>query len=288
MFFFPNYNKPGKGVNKRDPNQPRITTFFEILPRKLWNLCKVNLLSLIVAIPFFIVTMIVTGVVSAKIVSPLMASSNFASYDSSTFALLDLGLRAVFSAMFAIFYGMGPVTAGSTYIIRNYGREEHCWLISDFFEKLWANFRQSLVIWLVDLAAFFLLTVAIDFYMKSGVYLLAYILVFVAIVYTLMHLYIYQILITFDLSLKHIFKNSLIFALAKAPKNLLLLLINLLVHIIIPLVAILVTANPTVVIAYIALEIFLLPALTSFTTNFFIYSDIETYINLALESENKE
>lgn len=288
MFFFPNYNKPGKGVNKRDPNQPRITTFFEILPRKLWNLCKVNMLSLIVAIPFFIVTLIVTGIISSRIVNTLytLASSN-PEYQT-TFALLDLLLRVVLSWLFAVFYGMGPVTAGATYIIRNYGREEHCWLISDFFERFKSNFKQSIVVWLIDLAALFMITVAIDFYMNAGIYILAFILIFIAFVYTLMHLYIYQILITFDLPLKHIFKNSLLFALAKAPKNLLLLLINIAVHIGIPVVAVLFVQNPTVTIVIVLLEVLLLPSLTSFTTNFFIYSDIETYINLAQESEDSE
>lgn len=288
MFFFPNYNKPGKGVNKRDPNQPRLTTFFEILPRKLWNLCKVNMLSLIVAIPFFIVTFIVIGIISSRIVNTLytMVSSN-PEYET-TFALLDLLLRVILSWLFAVFYGMGPVTAGVTYIIRNYGREEHCWLISDFFERFKSNFRQSIVVWIIDLAALFLLTVAIDFYMNAGIYVLAFILIFIALLYTLMHLYIYQILITFDLSLKHIFKNSLIFALAKAPKNLLLLLINIAVHIVIPIVAVVFIQNTTVIIIIALLEILLLPALTSFTTNFFIYSDIETYINLAQDSEDQQ
>lgn len=287
MLFFPNYNKPGKGVNKRDPNQPRITTFFEILPRKIWNLCKVNMLSLVTAIPFFIVTMFITGIISTRFISPLSAVANDPEF-ASAIVLLDLGSRVILSSIFAVFYGMGPVSAGATYIIRNYGREEHCWLVSDFFEKFKSNFKQSIVVWIIDLAALFLLTVAIDFYMKSGIYILAFILVFVALIYTLMHLYIYQIMITFELSLKHIFKNSLIFALAKAPKNFLLLLISILVHIGIPVAAMLISHNPMVAIVFVLLEILLLPALTSFTTNFFIYSDIEKYINLAQKSETEE
>lgn len=287
MFFSPNYNKPGKGVNKRDPNQPRITTFFEILPRKLWNLCKVNMLSMVVSIPFFIVTMIITGIISSRIINPISAIANNAELESAI-VLLDLALRVVLSLLFTVFYGMGPVTAGSTYIIRNYGREEHCWLVSDFFERFKSNFKQSIVVWIIDLAALFLLTIAIDFYMNAGIYILSFMIIFVAIVYTLMHLYIYQILITFDLPLKNIFKNSLIFAMAKAPKNLLLLLITIMVHIVIPIAAVLITQNPIAILVIILLELILLPALTSFTTNFFIYSDIEKYINLARKSETEE
>ena len=285
--FFPNYNKPGKGVNKRDPNQPRITTFFEILPRKLWDLCKVNMLYMIAAIPFFVVTLIITGVISSRITNSLSVSLNDPSLEL-TLALLDILMRVVLSLLFTVFYGLGPATAGATYIIRNYGREEHCWLVSDFFERFKSNFKQSFVIWIIDLAALFLLTVAIDFYMNSGIYILAVILMFVALVYTLMHLYIYQVMITFELPLKHILKNSLIFALGKAPKNFLLLLISALVHIIIPVAAFFITQSVVAIFVVILLEIIILPALTSFTTNFFIYSDIEKYINLAQQSDNAE
>jgi len=56
-----NYDKPGKGVNKRDTNQSRISIFFELLWRKFWKLCKVNMFYLITSIPTFIVTVIIMG-----------------------------------------------------------------------------------------------------------------------------------------------------------------------------------------------------------------------------------
>ncbi len=287
MFFYSNYNKPGKGVNKRDPNQPRITTFFEILPRKLWDLCKVNMLYMIAAIPFFLFTIIITGVISSRISNFFYVSLGDPSLEP-TFALIDIGLRVIISLLFTIFYGLGPATAGTTYIIRNYGREEHCWLVSDFFEKFRTNFKQSFCIWAIDLAALFLLTIAIEFYMNSEIYILAFIVIFAALVYTIMHLYIYQIMITFDLSLKHILKNSLIFALAKAPKNILLLLISVLVHIVIPVAVVVITQSVIAALVIVLLELLILPSLTSFMSNFFIYSDIEQYIKLALESEHQD
>ena len=41
MFFY-DYSKPGKGVNKRDPNQTPIFTFFDILHIKL--VCQFDIL----------------------------------------------------------------------------------------------------------------------------------------------------------------------------------------------------------------------------------------------------
>ena len=45
--FFNNYSKPGKGVNKRNPEQPRMQIFFDVLPRKLWDLLKLHILLFI-------------------------------------------------------------------------------------------------------------------------------------------------------------------------------------------------------------------------------------------------
>ncbi len=69
--FFNNYSKPGKGVNKRNPEQPSIQVFYDVLPRKLWDLFKLNVLYLLTAIPFFIVTMIIAGAVSSPIIDGL-------------------------------------------------------------------------------------------------------------------------------------------------------------------------------------------------------------------------
>ena len=144
---FNNYSKPGKGVNKRNSNQPRIQVFFEVLPRKLWDLIKLNMLYMLTAIPLFIVTMVVVGVVSSVIIDTLATQ-----FDNVSLVYWDLILRVVFAFLFMIFLGQGPVTAGDTYIIREHGREHPCWLISDFFERFKSNFKQGILLWIIDLA----------------------------------------------------------------------------------------------------------------------------------------
>ncbi len=285
--FFNSYNKPGKGVNKRDPNQPRMTTFFEILPRKIWPLCKANMLHLLTAIPFFVVTMIVMGIISSKVIN--LFSTVFGEEEfGSTLMILDVVMRWFLAILFTVFFGQGPVTAGVTYIIRNYAREEHCWPVSDFFEKTKENFKQSICLWIIDLIFLYVATVAFVFYWTSANYILAFLLIWVAIIYIVMHIYIYQIMITFDLPLKHVVKNSFIFTFSNAPKNLLLLLIVVAVHMVLPYIALFCYSDKAIIVLLVwaLLELILLPALTSFMTNFFIYPSIEKYINLANENKN--
>ena len=109
--FFNNYSKPGKGVNKRNPDQPRIQVFFDVLPRKLCDLFKLNILYLLTAIPFFIVTMIVVGVISAPLVDAIATE-----LANTELIYMDVVLRFAFAFLFMIFLGQGPVTAGYTYL----------------------------------------------------------------------------------------------------------------------------------------------------------------------------
>ncbi|MEG0570734.1 MAG: DUF624 domain-containing protein [Oscillospiraceae bacterium] len=48
---FGNYSKPGKGVNKDEPQKKRFFYFFELYFRKFWGLIKLNLLFVLTSLP---------------------------------------------------------------------------------------------------------------------------------------------------------------------------------------------------------------------------------------------
>ncbi len=273
-----NYSKPGKGVNKRDPNQSRLQIFKEILPRKLWDLIKLNMLYLLISIPFFIVTMVIVGVVSSPI-SDLFASM----VDNTVLISIDIVLRVVFAFLFMIFLGQGPVTAGYTYIIREHGREHPCWLISDFFERVKSNFRQGILLWFIDLTAFYILVVAFKFYMQNGIFILQYVILLIGVVYVMMHIYVYQMMVTFNLPLKSILKNSFILAIVKVPINLFILLFNIIMYVAIPVIVFFTVTGIWWMFLLFVAEVFIFPPVTAFIASFCIDPILDKYINI----ENK-
>ena len=98
--FFKNYDRPGPGVQPRNPDEPRIKIFWDIFPRKLWNLFKLNLLYLLVSIPFILVTMIIAGVISTPVISSLasdLTAIELSGYDSL--------IRFIVAFLFMIFWG---------------------------------------------------------------------------------------------------------------------------------------------------------------------------------------
>lgn len=295
-----NYVRPGKGVNKRDPNQSRISIFFELLFRKLGELCKVNIAYLIVCIPTFVLTMICMSVVSGRIVQaalPAIAKIlELPAVDMSNPELLrlavkiDLIIRVWFAFLFTVFLGQGPVTAGYTYILRNYGREEHVWLFSDWFEHTRKNFLQSLLVWVIDIVAFCIIVIAVSTYIELGgaATYLAGLVSGIFLLYVMMHFYIYQLMITFKNSIKDIFRNALIMAMQKTPRNLLLLLILFAVHVGVPVLGLFLGWEGKNWLIFLAVEVLILAAVSGFTTNFFVYPQLEEYINAAKEDEKSE
>lgn len=278
------YSKPGKGVEKREPNQPRIKLFFEILRRKLWNLCKVNLLYLISSVPTFLITFLVMLILSADFVNGIIptieSASKVLNADHNALTMILYVFFAIaFAFLFQLFFGQGPTTAGITCILRNYANEEHVWMISDWWKYTKSNFCQGLIVWLVDLVVISVLTVAFRFYSSLGglALLVSCIIAFFALLYIMMHFYIYQLMITFKNSVKNIFKNALLLAMAEYGKNLLILFSLIVVHIGIPYMAIKFGWNIALWFAFIMAEILVLPAISGFVINFIIYPQLQKY-----------
>ncbi len=234
-FFTPSFDKPGKGIDKDAPQKRSFFRFFDIVSRKFWKLGSLNMLYVLTALPTMFIIFWLSGIISGSI----LMSDTIQAYKESEqsyyflFMEIDLIVRLGFSFLFMIFWGMGPVTAGATYILRNYAKEAHAWLWSDFVKAFKDNFKQSLGVFLIDVLAFLILYTAFVVYgqIPGMIGSMRYVIVMIIIVYTLMHPYIYQLMITFDMKFKDLYKNALLFAIGKLPSNLFVTLIVLAIHV---------------------------------------------------------
>ena len=200
--FSRNYSKPGKGVSKNEPQKAAIFTLFEIYFRKFWNLMVLNLLYFLVsALPIVIVAGLqapfILGYFSANTNDPSMLP--FFVIISCIFVVLGIG-------------NIGPLHAGFIYIVRNYAEERHAFIWHDFIQCAKANLKQGLAAMLIDYAVSLLL--CFNMYainaMGSSVYInIISALNFSAfIIFIMMHMYVYQIMITFELSIWQIYKSA--------------------------------------------------------------------------------
>ncbi len=287
--FFGNYSKPGKGINKPDPNRPITATFFELLPLKLWSLVKSNTLHMLASIPILLIIMIASGILTTPVINRLSAA--IADEQASLLLfLIDILFRFIISLIFAVFLGTGPFSGGFVYLLRELGQDRHIWLFSDYFKSIKSNFKQGICLLIIDIAVFMLTAISLNYYLQTKAFFLVWFINICAFIYLMMHMYIYQMMITFDLKLRHILKNALVLTFIELPKNLLLFAILLVIHIVLPLVALFTIKNIAVIVIYILLELLILPSFTGFIVNFFIHPTLNKYVadvNPESDTENK-
>lgn len=213
MGLFFNFDKEGPGVSKDAPKKKGIFLYTELFFRKFSLLLKANMLYFAVSLPVMaIYNFIIINALSA--VLPQAWQENV------------WQLSLILTAIVTILWGTGPFTAGYTFLLRNFAREEHVWLSSDFFEKSKECIKLGITVLLCDIAVMLLGINAFNVYyelLKQGYAFAKYSLVALVIfltMYTFMHYYVYEFGVTFENRVRKILKNSLVMAVATLPANL--------------------------------------------------------------------
>ncbi len=224
-------SRPGKGVSKNEPEKRGFFRFFELFFDKFFKLLQLNCIYFVCLLP------LILGIYYSIIINPLMEGwADVLKYPPLVFTPTVIGTVLLFVSIFLT----GPATAGFTYVIRNMQRKEHSWVFSDFFEQFKKNFVQGIAMSTLDIVCYIVLYVALMFYMfimpvdapemGSIIPILGSVFVVaVTILFTWTHFYIYTMMVTFKLDFNKLFKNSLIFSIAKLPLNLLISLLLALV-----------------------------------------------------------
>lgn len=120
---------------------------------------------------------------------------------------------------------IGPATCGLVYILRNFANEKPVFMVSDFFDAFKSNFKQGFVIGLFDLLTTGIASVALIWYIANQQLSIAMaiplvICIIVEVLLMFMRFYTYLMTVTVELPIKHILKNSFIFAFLGLKSNL--------------------------------------------------------------------
>ncbi len=215
---------------EKDHEKRGLFAFLDILIRKFLPLMNINFLYLVFSLPYilflFWFSPLNAGSVSAM--SPQIAAA-FEAFSPRTAVLTDMILRFIFAVLILVLWGSGPASAGIAYILRNYSRNEFAWVWADFIGTIRENLKQSFAVLAIDIIALFLFSIMVSFYasMASGAMLVFMMIAigFFFVMFTLMHFYIYQFMVTYENTLKQIYKNALMFALIKLIPNLLIFVV---------------------------------------------------------------
>ena len=234
LFNLFNMNRDRLYDAEEEDTSPTLKRYFKLLGRKFWRLISVNLLMLPMIVPILLAIYFYLGsdttpiennplfsqLYGANLISQTPASTtllnifgaqlNVPVYENTTTYVL-IGIVLVF---LVITFGWQNV--GITYILRSLVRGEPVFLFSDYFYAIKRNLKQGFFMGLLDVAVIFLL--GFDYFYFSSLPssffndFCFFAILLIAVLYFFMRLYIYLMLVTFDLSIRKILKNALIFS----------------------------------------------------------------------------
>ena len=218
------YGKAGKrDYSEMDMPKTRLSLFFLVLKDRLFDLIKVNFLQLLFWIPFMVWTFINVAAIQSLGAEEAPTPEALSAMRSYLFMWL-VGLVPCIAIT-------GPSSAGAAYVMRNWARDQHAYLWSDFKDAFLHNWKQALPVSVLTSLVPLVAYTAIQYYggqsRQNPILFIPLAIVFMAVLlFTLMLPLLYPMMIGYELSLGNIFRNAFLMASASLPKMILCRLIT--------------------------------------------------------------
>ena len=224
------YGKAGKhDYTEMDMPKTRVSLFFLVLKDHIFNLIKVNLLQVVFWIPFMIWTFINLAAIQSIDVESIMAQEGGAMEIMNAIAsYLVMWLIGLIPCL-AI---TGPSSAGAAYVMRNWARDQHAFLFSDYKDAFRSNWKQALGVSCITALVPTLVYTGVTYYSQmansNALMMVPLVLVLsIALMWALMLPLLYPMMIGYELSFKYLIKNAFLMAAATLPQMVLCRLITL-------------------------------------------------------------
>lgn len=182
---------------------------------------------------------------------------------------------------------IGMTNAGLTNITRNIARDKHSFGLSDFFETIKKNLKQSIAVGIINTIITAIIGFALYTYFNSYInpetknfFNLAGFAVsmLMAVVFLIMQFYLYTLMITFDFSTKTLYKNSFKFVFVNLWRNLLCGIVLLFVYFLYATVFVISNGSIRVLFVEVVAAALTLPAFRFLLIQFFTFGSIKKYI----------
>ena len=275
------YGKQGKAdMTVADLPANRRQLFGTVLRVRWSQMIGVNLLYLIIWIPAIVWT-----------IMNLMLLQGVASTDAVEFSRADV--LSVISTWLLIMIPCvaitGPFNAGVTYVLRNWARDQHSFILSDFRDAIKDNWRQALPVSLISGIMPFIVFTAVQFYgqmaQTAPVFMVPVALVIlVGAIWSMATMLMYVMMVTYTLKLRDVIRNSILLTVGKLPFAVLFKLITLALPILGLTVSMIAPASMGyVLLALSILYVLIMPAFNKLVTVSYANWLCETYLNTKIE-----
>ena len=212
--------KEGKGVDKNEPQKKGFFLFWDIIWNKFGKFFKANALYSLTSL-LWIAFLYMVAPVSLEWAQSIVGGAEGAEFQAQS---LVFGLREMFTLIMFNLWGNPLVAPSYAYVTRCFTRGEPVWVWSDGWDVFKENFKKSIALFIIDAVVIVMGINAIYFYYTQNNVTGAYVWLMMCglfcamvFIYTIMHYYIYQIMVTFECSFGQLLKNSILCAIAHLP-----------------------------------------------------------------------
>ena len=293
------YGKSGKGdYTKDDLPSTRMQLFGETLRTRLSGLTRLNMMYMLVWIPamavivYHVMTLYsaLAGLADLQLqvdAGTLAAAELAVQQALYTDAMKALVLRALLLLVPTIAI-TGPFTAGLSLITRNWARDEHAFVWSDYKDAVKENWKQGLVTSVITGFVPVVVYVCWMFYGEMGsqnaLFIIPQVLTLMLGIFWMMSLlYTYPMIVTYHLRYRDLLRNSFLLTIGRLPGSVGIKLLTVL-----PLVIVAVVSYVTPYLQWAVMVAVLYYALLGFALSRFVgasYTNavFDKYINVKIE-----
>ena len=241
-FKLPLISRELKEVDKNEDTTPNIKYYFKSFGRRFSKMISINLMMLFTIIPIAIAIFAYFQLmprifVFTDTVFPALNGINMISDSPAVDVLLNImgtsmevttvtvgiGFAVISICALFLFITFGWQNLASTYLARELFRGRSLFVFSDYFYSIKKNFKQGFLMGVIDFIVSAILVFDFIYFYNQPTDLVSNLMFWgicgVTVIYMWMRFYLYLLLITFDLPIKKIIKNSLIFTALGIKRN---------------------------------------------------------------------
>ena len=226
------YGKSGKGdYQKDDLPRTRWQLFWEMLRVRFAGLFRLNIVSVIAWLPamYVLIQLMsnlfnIAGVAQTVEMDPSAATPEQLELVQNLRPLYNSVIMRSLLLLVPAIAITGPFQAGMAYVTRNWARDEHAFVWSDFKDALIANWKQSLVISFITGLVPLIVYVGYQFYGDMGQQNMLFVVpqmltAMLGLVWTLALVYFYPMMVTYKLNLRTLLRNAFLLSIGRLPQT---------------------------------------------------------------------
>ncbi|MBO4413770.1 MAG: DUF624 domain-containing protein [Clostridia bacterium] len=239
----------GKGLTKAEAKRPRdLKGFFSFFWNNFNMMFALNIFFVLGNFPILFGALALSGSLDEAVIAPasslaapLFGITSISGFSPATLAIYGVhgvgtvsSLPTVATSVFAwmtvlVILTFGLVNTATVYVMRNIVKGDPTSFADDVIHAIKRNFRQAMIFGVIDAVLIAMMAYDLVIFFLGGSVMTAFavffgVMVIVALMYSIMRYYIYVQLVTFDLSIWKMFKNSFNLAALGIKRNVLAIL----------------------------------------------------------------